>query len=45
MPRSRPGWPPRGSRPGPLMWESYLTDPGDEPDPATWRTLIVWPTA
>ena len=28
-----------------FMWESYLTDPGDEPDPSTWRTLIVWPTA
>ena len=25
------------------MWESYLSDPGAEPDPATWRTLIVWP--
>lgn len=27
------------------MWESYLSDPGAEPDPATWRTLIVWPLA
>ncbi|HET8988820.1 MAG TPA: GyrI-like domain-containing protein [Humibacillus sp.] len=35
----------RDLRPGPVMWESYLTDPADEPDPATWRTLIVWPTA
>ena len=34
----------QGLRPGPVMWESYLTDPGNEPDPATWRTLIVWPT-
>jgi effector-binding domain-containing protein len=25
------------------MWESYLSDPGAEPDPGTWRTLIVWP--
>lgn len=25
------------------MWESYLTDPSVEPDPATWRTLITWP--
>jgi effector-binding domain-containing protein len=25
------------------MWESYVSDPGAEPDPATWRTLIVWP--
>lgn len=27
------------------MWESYLSDPSSEPDPATWRTLIVWPLA
>jgi effector-binding domain-containing protein len=27
------------------MWESYLSDPAAEPDPATWRTLIVWPVA
>ena len=25
------------------MWESYLSDPGAEPDPTTWRTQIVWP--
>ncbi len=25
------------------MWECYLSDPADDPDPATWRTLIVWP--
>lgn len=25
------------------MWESYLSDPRSEPDPNTWRTLIVWP--
>ena len=25
------------------MWESYLSDPRAEPDPNTWRTLIVWP--
>jgi effector-binding domain-containing protein len=28
---------------GPVMWESYLTDPGRQPDPATWRTQICWP--
>jgi effector-binding domain-containing protein len=27
------------------MWETYLSDPGAEPDPSTWRTLIVWPLA
>ena len=27
------------------MWESYLSDPRSEPDPTTWRTLIVWPLA
>lgn len=27
------------------MWECYLSDPGAEPDPDTWRTLIVWPLA
>ena len=25
------------------MWETYLTDPAAEPDPATWRTEITWP--
>jgi effector-binding domain-containing protein len=27
------------------MWESYLTDPSAEPDPATWQTRITWPLA
>lgn len=27
------------------MWECYLSDPSAEPDPATWRTEIVWPLA
>lgn len=34
-----------GLRPAAGMWESYLSDPETEPDPATWRTLIVWPLA
>ena len=25
------------------MWEQYLTDPGSEPDPATWRTRVFCP--
>lgn len=33
-----------GRTPGEVMWESYLTDPAEEPDPATWRTLISWPS-
>jgi effector-binding domain-containing protein len=32
-----------GWTPGDVMWESYLSDPDAEPDPATWRTLISWP--
>jgi effector-binding domain-containing protein len=24
-------------------WEIYWTDPGLEPDPAKWRTQIIWP--
>jgi effector-binding domain-containing protein len=27
------------------MWESYLTDPRAEPDPATWQTRITCPLA
>lgn len=27
------------------MWENYLSDPSVEPDPARWRTEIVWPVA
>lgn len=25
------------------MWECYLSDPETEPDPAGWRTQIIWP--
>jgi AraC family transcriptional regulator len=24
-------------------WEAYLTDPGEQPDPADWRTEVCWP--
>jgi AraC family transcriptional regulator len=26
-------------------WELYVTDPGDHPDPADWRTEVYWPVA
>lgn len=32
-----------GLTPGAVMWESYLSDPESEPDPATWRTHVCWP--
>lgn len=34
-----------GLTPGDAMWEYYLSDPATEPDPAVWKTLIVWPVA
>ena len=24
-------------------WESYVTDPGEHPNPADWRTEVFWP--
>jgi effector-binding domain-containing protein len=30
-------------RPSSFMWEVYLTDPEQEPDPARWQTEIYWP--
>lgn len=33
----------QGLHPAVGMWECYLSDPQVEPDPATWRTRIVWP--
>lgn len=26
-----------------MCWEEYVTDPGDEPDPAKWETRVYWP--
>lgn len=26
-------------------WESYVTDPGEEPDPKDWKTEVFWPVA
>ncbi|HET9650209.1 MAG TPA: GyrI-like domain-containing protein [Microlunatus sp.] len=34
-----------GFEPGPHVWECYLTDPQEQPDPETWQTLVVWPAA
>lgn len=34
-----------GYRPGGAPWESYLTDPGDHPNSADWRTEVYWPVA
>lgn len=33
----------QGVEPAAGMWECYLSDPQSEPDPAQWRTRIVWP--
>jgi effector-binding domain-containing protein len=35
----------QGLTPSDVMWETYLSDPQTEPDPATWRTQIFWPVA
>ena len=32
-----------GYRAGGAPWESYVTDPGDHPDSADWRTEVYWP--
>jgi effector-binding domain-containing protein len=34
-----------GHVPAASVWESYLSDPRAEPEPATWRTGIIWPIA
>lgn len=30
---------------GGAPWESYVTDPGDYPDPKDWKTEVFWPLA
>lgn len=35
----------QGLVPGEVMWETYLTDPQQEPDPTMWRTQIFWPVS
>jgi AraC family transcriptional regulator len=34
-----------GLKPAGAPWESYLTDPGDYPDPKDWKTEVLWPLA
>jgi effector-binding domain-containing protein len=33
----------RGLQPSDEVREYYLSDPGAEPDPSSWRTRVVWP--
>lgn len=35
----------RNLTPGGTIWEEYLTGPSDDPDPAAWRTRLVFPIA
>jgi AraC family transcriptional regulator len=30
---------------GGAPWESYITDPGEVPDPRDWKTEVFWPVA
>ena len=34
-----------GFRVGGAPWEQYVTDPGEHPNPADWRTEVYWPLA
>jgi effector-binding domain-containing protein len=33
----------QGLAPGPMMWETYLTEPTPDGDPNVMRTRITWP--
>jgi len=35
----------QGAKPAGAPWETYLTDPGEKPDPKDWRTEVVYPLA
>ena len=35
----------KGYKPNGPMWEQYVTDPGEHPNPADWRTEVCWPIA
>lgn len=30
-------------KPAGAPWEVYRTDPGETPDPAAWKTEVLWP--
>ncbi len=34
-----------GFRAAGAPWESYVTDPGERPDPKDWKTEVLWPIA
>jgi AraC family transcriptional regulator len=34
-----------GFKPAGAPWESYVTDPGECPDPKDWQTEVIWPLA
>ncbi len=33
----------QGQAAGGAPWESYINDPGEYPDPADWKTEVIWP--
>ena len=33
----------QGLTPAGAPWESYVTDPGEVPDPKDWKTEVYWP--
>jgi AraC family transcriptional regulator len=35
----------QGRTPSAVMWEVYLSDPDQVPDPAEWRTEVYWPVS
>jgi AraC family transcriptional regulator len=35
----------QGLQPVGAPWESYMTDPGEYPDPKDWKTEVIWPLA
>lgn len=35
----------QGLTPSGGPWESYITDPGQYPDPKDWKTEVFWPVA